>query len=70
MTRFDPNHPHRPRGYLGSAVEAYRAQGDEAPWLLAWRGGEVMINPETGRYMYDSEVRAEADSRGRGGRRH
>lgn len=69
MTRFDPNHPHRPRGPLDSGVDAYRRHGDEAPWLLAWRGGEVMIDPETGRYMYDSEVRTDADRRGRGGRR-
>lgn len=66
-TRYDPNHPHRPQGYLGSAVEAYRALGDEAPWLLAWRNAEVMINSETGRYMYDSEVRADTDARGHEG---
>lgn len=69
-TRFDPNHPARPRGYIDTATQAYRDHGEEAPWLLAWRGGEVSINPETGRYMYDSEIRESAGLRGRGGRRH
>jgi hypothetical protein len=66
---YDPNHPHRPRGYVDSSVQAHRDAGEEAPWLLAWKDGRVMVDPETGRYRYDDEVRAEADRRGRGGRR-
>jgi hypothetical protein len=68
-TKYDPNHPHRPRGSQGSAVEAYRNHGEEAPWLLLWRGGEVVTNPETGRYMYHWEHDPEGQLRGRGGRR-
>ncbi|PPG44349.1 hypothetical protein C5C30_02200 [Rathayibacter sp. AY2B5] len=40
--------------------QAYRDHGDEAPWLLAWRGGEEMINPVTQRHVYGN------DQRGRG----
>lgn len=67
-TRYDPNHPHRPR-QVDCFVQAYRDHGEEAPWLLAWKAGHVMVHPETGRYMYDAEVRG-IELRGRGGKRH
>lgn len=67
--RFDLNHPHRPRGYVDSSVQAHRDTGEDAPWLLAWEVGHVMTDPKTGRYRYNAEVRAEADRRGRGRRR-
>lgn len=69
-TRFDPNHPARPRD-VTVYEQAYRDLGDEAPWLLAWKDGAVMTNPETGRHMYASEVPNlyGSDRRGRGGRR-
>ncbi|MBO0982319.1 hypothetical protein [Rathayibacter sp. SD072] len=69
VTKCDPNHPHHPNGYFGFAVEAYRDNGCEAPWLLTWRDGAVMTNLETGRYRYYSELNA-GKMRGRGGRRH
>ncbi|PPI08249.1 hypothetical protein [Rathayibacter sp. AY1B8] len=69
-TRFDPNHPERPDEEGDPFVRAWRNAGEEAPWLLAWRDGKVMVNAVTGRYMYDSEMRDNANQRGRGGRRH
>lgn len=69
-TKYDPNHPHCPRGPLDSLADAYRLHGDEAPWLLAWKGSEVMINLTTGRYINDHELRADGGVRGRDGRRH
>lgn len=53
---------------MDSPVHTYRDHGEETPWLLPWIGGAATVNPEARRYKYDSEVCAEADRRGRGGR--
>jgi hypothetical protein len=70
-TRFDPNHPERPAEDGDPFVRAWRNAGEEAPWLLAWRDGKVMVNPDTGRYLYSHEVPGQHGDlkRGRGGRR-
>lgn len=68
-TRYDPNHPARPRE-VSVYEQAFRNVGDEAPWLLAWRDGKVMTNPDTGRYLYSHEVPGQSGQRSsRGSRR-
>jgi hypothetical protein len=70
MTRYDPNHPARPPEDGDPFIKAWRDEGQEAPWLLAWKDAHVMVDAETGRYLYSHEAPSQGGERsGRSGRR-